>query len=109
MHIKHASEVLCGPHRGPDDPLFKQFKEIFQSLDLDNRKTWEWSDDSNDWRHQRATSVLSWADKHMQLATWPREDYREMLALVVMFSGGDVKRVRIFSCDLHVFVCLSVF
>ena len=51
----------------------------------------EWSDESNDWRHQRGTSVLSWADKHMQLATWPHEDYREMLELVVMFSGGDVK------------------
>ena len=109
LHIKHASEVLRGPHRGPGDPLFKQFNEIFQTLDLDNRTTWEWSEDSNDWRHQCATSVISWADKHMQLATWPHEDYREMLELVVMFLGGDVKQVRIFSCDLHVFVCLSVF
>ena len=94
LHIKHASEVLRGPSKGPDDPLFKRFKEIFENLEIENRTTWEWPEDSNDWRHQRATAVLSWADKHMQLATWPREDYRELLELVVMFLGGVVKRVR---------------
>ena len=94
LHIKHASEVLRGPSKGPDDPLFKRFQEIFENLQIENRTTWEWPEDSNDWRHQRATSVLSWADKHMQEATWPREDYRELLELVVMFLGGVVKRFR---------------
>ena len=30
----------------------------------------------------------------MQLATWDREDYRELLELVVIYLGGVVKRVR---------------
>ena len=37
---------------------------------------------------------LFYHGQHMQLATWSREDYREMLELVVMFLGGVVKRVR---------------
>ena len=30
----------------------------------------------------------------MKNATWPREDYRELLELVVIFLGGVAKRVR---------------
>ena len=30
----------------------------------------------------------------MQRATWPREDYRELLELVVLFLGGVAKRVH---------------
>ena len=35
-----------------------------------------------------------WADFHMQNATWPREDYRELLELVTVYLGGIVKRVQ---------------
>ena len=35
LHIKHASEVLRGPSKGPDDPLFKRFKEIFENLEME--------------------------------------------------------------------------
>ena len=44
-------------------------------------------------RYRRAADVLQWADAHMEVATWPREDYRELVELTVIFLGGDVKRV----------------
>lgn len=44
-------------------------------------------------RYQRAKDVLVWATAHMEVATWSREDYRELVELVVIFLGGDVKRV----------------
>ena len=62
-------------------------------MNLDDRTVWTWPAHTLDWRHQKADKVLKWADDHMQKATWPREDYRELLELVVVFLGGVVKRV----------------
>lgn len=94
LHVKHANELLRGPSDGPDDKLFKKFKEVFPTLSIDERMLWVWPVDTNSWRYEKAFDVLIWADEHMELATWAREDYRELLELVVLFLGGQVKRVR---------------
>ena len=92
LHIKHASEEVRGPHKGPDDPLFKRFKEKFGYLDLSSRKVWKWL--SRGWRCEKANQVLQCGDRMMQQGTWDREDYRELLELVVIYLGGVVKRIR---------------
>ena len=61
---------------------------------MKDRSLWEWPDNLNDWRHQRANDVLLWADYHMQHATWPREDYRAQLEFVVVYLDGVVKCVQ---------------
>ena len=93
-HITHANEALRGSSKGPDDPLFKRFKECFPMINTENRSVWTWPADQNSWRHQMATEVLQWASVHMELATWDREDYRELLELVSIYLGDIVKRVR---------------
>ena len=70
LHIKHTHEVLRGPSRGPDDPLFKRFKTIYGSIVTADQSAWIWPHDPNDWRYQRASTVLAWADHHMEVATW---------------------------------------
>ena len=45
-------------------------------------------------RHQKANEILLWADYHMQHGMWPRQDYRQLLELVVIYLGGMVKRVQ---------------
>ena len=37
-----------------------------------------------------ARSVLSWASEQQGRKTWPREDYRELLELVIVSLGGYV-------------------
>ena len=76
LHIKHANELLRGPSKGPKDPLFKKFKDCFSSLSIQESTLWTWPANSTDWRYERAIEVLSWADEHMENATWTREDYR---------------------------------
>ena len=90
--IKHAHEAVRGPSSQPDDPLFKRFKERFGCIALEDRNMWNWPND-DDWRHQKAEQVLAWANTRMEHETWPREDYRELLELVVIFLGGVVKRI----------------
>ena len=59
-----------------------------------HRSLWKWPGNMEDWRYQKANEILIWADYHMENATWPREDYRELLELVVLYLGGMVKRVQ---------------
>ena len=96
LHIKHANETLRGPSKGPEDGLFKRFKKLFPSLDRDRQQysTWKGPVNPSDWRSTKAATVLQWANNHMELGTWSREDYRELLELVVIFLGGVTKRVR---------------
>ena len=57
-------------------------------------RLWTWPVNQDDWRLQRAEEVLTWATTHMEIGTFPREDYRELIELVAIFLGGVVKRVR---------------
>ena len=36
LFIKHANTAIHGPSKGPDDPLFKEFKAFFGFINLDN-------------------------------------------------------------------------
>ena len=94
LFIKHASIAVRGPTDAPEDPLFKDFKRAFKSLNLNERTPWTWPVNPNDWRFIRASEVLQWATIHMEVATWPREDYLELIELVTVFLGGNVKRVH---------------
>ena len=85
---------MRGETDAPEDPLFKKFKKVFGSINVSRRSSWDWPNDPNDWRYTRASDVLEWACKHMSIATWPREDYRELIELVSIFLGGIVKRVH---------------
>ena len=103
LYIKHASEEVRGPCKGPDDPLFKRFKEKFGFLNLSSRKVWKWP--SRGCRCEKANQVLQWGDRMIQQGTWAIEDYRELLELVVIYLGGVVKPIRKNSAvpiDVHI-------
>ena len=94
LFTKHANIAIRGETKRPDDPLFKELQKFFGFIDLDKMTLWKWPKTARDWRHRRANEVLLWTDHHMQKATWPREDYRELLELVTVYLGGVVKRVH---------------
>ena len=93
LFVKHANIAVRGDSKAPEDPLFVKFKKNFSFIDLDVKTVWVWPDE-NDWRHQRASDVLAWAEHHMSIGTWAREDYRELLELTVLYLGGLVKRMQ---------------
>ena len=59
-------------------------------MDKNNLTLWEWPQDPNSWLYQQALAVLEWARQAMLNGTFPREDYRELLELIVKFLGGEV-------------------
>ena len=99
LFIKHANDAVRGESKAPEDSLFSKFRRHYASIDIQVKEVWLWPDES-DWRHQRASDVLAWAEYHMRLGTWPREDYRELLEVTVIFLGGVVRRMQFGSFNI---------
>ena len=91
---------------GPDDPLFKRFKEWFISHHNEARIThtrfpdpalfrkWQWEvsetgpfQEDTDWW---ARTTLTWVRCRLLQDTFPRNDYRELCELINIVLGGEV-------------------
>ena len=71
--------------------LFKRLESEWHSLTIDYDNLSKLDLDSlPDWMQKEAKSVLSWALRELEKNAWPREDYRELLALSIMVLGGDI-------------------
>ena len=79
---------------GPDDKLFKRLRDEFDNLDSTPKTFWEWPKD--DVRKKLGKRTLDWASTQMD-REWPREDYRELIELIVVFLSGkaEIRRNRI--------------
>jgi len=84
--------ILFLPYIGPDDLLFKCFKEHFDGFDQQNLERWTWP--APCFIHDTAEETLYWAQRHLQLGTFPRTDYRELCELIAIFLGGVLRRCR---------------
>ena len=93
LHVKATEQVVCGKNNSPTVKLFVRFKQQFDSLDKDeeNLVTYEWPAD-NDFLYQQALKVKQWAIDCLQKKTFPREDYRELVELILFYLGGHVER-----------------
>ncbi len=66
--------------------------------DQRNFVTWEWNDKSTigpyanllDWW---ARTTLTWVEEKLAEATFPRDDYRELVELICIVLGGQVCRM----------------
>ena len=61
-------------------------------MDRSSLVLWKWPDDSDSFLFKQAEKILEWAEERMVNGTFPREDYRELLELTVVYLGGTVKR-----------------
>ena len=104
--IKHVYTDIVAPSKGPDEPLFKAFKEWFvlqQEKDdsfppKDTFKVYDWGagdqgyangpylKDENWYLRQ----TLDWLQDHLQKGTFPRGDYLELCQLMIFILGGNV-------------------
>jgi hypothetical protein len=93
IHIKHVGDKVLGARGGPSDKLFVRFQDEFSSLDKSFRSLvlLDWLTLGPTMRKQ-AQSVLNWGQKCLEENAFPREDYRELVELTVIFLGGFVPR-----------------
>ena len=64
--------------------MFQRLASKFTLVDLDKRDVWP---RATDWRAEKADAVLEWANERMGKGTWPWEDYKELLELVILYLG----------------------
>ena len=79
--------LSLGPSKGPDFMIFKRFQSSWEIIDRSNFQ----ASSSNDIVHSAVSSVaneiIAFAENQLQQFQ-PRDDYRELLELTIMFLGG---------------------
>ena len=95
LHIKKVTEVVTGQTKDPGVEIFRRLKSQWYSLviDYDNLELFDY-EAAPDWMSAEARSVLEWGEEHLIKVTWPREDYREFLMLVVVSLGGTIPNFK---------------
>jgi hypothetical protein len=76
------------PSTGPDVLLLKRFKQHWQFIDKDNFEVLQ--DDATD-----RDDIITFCTQKLAV-TQPRDDYRELLELSIIFVGGTPARARTF-------------
>ena len=57
-----------------------------------NYQLWVWPNDQRSWLFRKAIEILEWCRKMMEEGVFSRDDYRELVELIVIYLGGEVIR-----------------
>jgi hypothetical protein len=94
LHIHRAIDAVTGNTTEPGVKLFRRLKdqwlELLEKIDYKNL-TVLGVDTLPPSMREEAKSVLGWAQEELDKGTWPREDYRELLELLIVTLDGHVK------------------
>ena len=93
VHVSHANKAVFGPTKGPQKAHYKKFKDDWSSLELDTSKMklFDWIKHAEQsFLIERGKQSLQWAECHLQKRTYPRDDYKELNELIVVYLGGAV-------------------
>ena len=93
VHVTHANKAIFGLTKGPQKAHYKDFKTAWSSLKLDTTslKLFDWEKYSEQkFLTCRAKQSLEWAEDNLQNNTFPRDDYKELNELIVVYLGGEV-------------------
>ena len=90
----HVYEVgaVTGDTKEPGVKQFKKLKDAWNSMDIDysNLVKFDWTY-ADDWLCEKAKDTLEWAMHHLEKGTWPRDDYKELVQLMIVWLGGEVE------------------
>ena len=91
LHLKHVVGAVTGDTTEPGVKLYKKLMDAWNtiSIDYDDLVKFDWTE-SGAWLTNKAKESLEWALYHLDKGTWPRDDCRELLELMVVWLGGDV-------------------
>ena len=92
LHIGSATKEICGETKDPGMSLFRRLRDHWSSLepDMDDLLLLDLSSLTPELKEE-ASDVLKWAQEELKKGTFPRDDYREFLELVIVSLGGKVK------------------
>ena len=91
LHLGTAVRLVMGATKDPGMALFRRLRAEWRELDIDysNLELTDFSSASLALQ-EAAKKVLSWAKEQLAAGTFPRDDYKEFMELVVVSLGGEV-------------------
>lgn len=88
------SKLLNSIMVGPDVPIFKKFKDAWNSIDKDNFESG--IKDENVTKHisiEEANEIIEFCKDQLK-SKQARDDYREFLELMILFLGGQIPKTN---------------
>ena len=92
LHMGTAVKLVMGATKDPGLALFRRLSKEWRQLDIShtNLELTNFSSASME-LHEAAGKVLTWSKEQLEAKTFPRDDYREFMELVVVSLGGEVE------------------
>ena len=92
LHAGAYVKVVTGATKDHGVALFRRLRDQWYTLDinLSNLELFDQSSVSPDLQRE-AVEVLAWAEEELRKNTFPRDDWREFMELIVVSLGGHVE------------------
>lgn len=92
LHVARAVEAATGATKDPGMQLFRRLKAEWKEIQIDYEDLVKFDYNSVAPHLQGiAKNVLTWGLKELEKGTFPRDDYKELLELVIISLGGEVE------------------
>lgn len=92
--LKYVFEKCCGRSAGPDIPSFKRFQERWEFLDHKSYRTLSDEEPLDNALELLRVQMIAFLQKVLLDGNNPREDYKELLQLCLLFLGGSAGETR---------------
>ena len=95
--LKDTFELLFGRPSGPGIPFFKRFQDRWDSLNKASFSTIDEDEPLDAWSEAQRIEMVADLERVIRDGVHPREDYRELLQLALLYLGGgkeDTHRFR---------------
>jgi hypothetical protein len=92
LHIGTAVKYVMGCTKDPGMALFRRLRDQWNEMEInyEDLVLFNLHSVSPDLQ-EKSKSVLAWAEVELENKTFPRDDYRELMELMVVSLGGNVK------------------
>ena len=95
VHVKKVARLYFGETSCPEETVYKKLKDewnkiIEEEIDYEDLELFDWEKWDNTYLADRAREVLVYLESLKKNNTFPREDMKELLNLVLVWLGGKV-------------------
>ena len=92
LHIKHAADFIFGPTTGPTDKMFKKFRDrwglLKDRIEYTQLEGFDWGKYKDTLVEKEAKATFDMCTDLLAEETFPREDFKELVQLVLVWLGG---------------------
>ena len=99
VHVKKVARFYFGETSCPEETIYKEFKEdwnkiLEEEIDYEDLDLFDWEKWEGTFLAERAREVLVYLESLRENNTFPREDSKELLHLVLVWLGRKIENFR---------------